>query len=57
MQEEESRHKHQASTGVVKYKAQVMGIETKVTGKVILLSASSILGVIFVAVFHPACLL
>ena len=52
-QEEEQRKADEGMTGgagVVEYETEVMGVETKVTGKVILLSASSILGVIFVAV-------
>ena len=50
---EEQRKADEGMTGgagVVEYETEVMGVETKVTGKVILLSASSILGVIFVAV-------
>ncbi len=52
-QEEEQRKADEGMTGgagVVEYETEVMGVETKVTGKVMLLSASSILGVIFVAV-------
>ena len=52
-QEEEQRKADEGMTGgagVVEYETKVMGVETKVTGKVILLSAGSILGVIFVAV-------
>ncbi len=52
-QQEEQRKADEGMTGgagVVEYETEVMGVETKVTGKVILLSASSILGVIFVAV-------
>ena len=52
-QEEEQRKADEGMTGgagVVEYETEVMGVETKVRGKVILLSASSILGVIFVAV-------
>ena len=52
-QEEEQRKADEGMTGgagVAEYETEVMGVETKVTGKVILLSASSILGVIFVAV-------
>lgn len=52
-QEEEQRKADEGMTGgagVAEYETEVMGVETKVTRKVILLSASSILGVIFVAV-------
>lgn len=52
-QQEEQRKADEGMTGgagVAEYETEVMGVETKVTGKVILLSASSILGVIFVAV-------
>ncbi len=52
-QEEEQRKADEGMTGgagVAEYETEVMGVETKVRGKVILLSASSILGVIFVAV-------
>ena len=52
-QQEEQRKADEGMTGgagVVEYETEVMGVETKVTGKVILLSAGSILGVIFVAV-------
>ncbi len=52
-QQEEQRKADEGMTGgagVVEYETKVMGVETKVTGKVILLSAGSILGVIFVAV-------
>lgn len=53
-QQEEQRKAEEGMTGaagVIEYETEVMGVETKITGKVILLSASSILGVIFVAVF------
>lgn len=52
-QQEEQRKADEGMTGgagVVEYETEVMGVETKVTGKVILLSAGSILGVIFVAI-------
>ena len=38
------------SAGAIEYETEVVGVETEVTGKIILLSASSILGVILVAV-------
>ena len=53
-QQEEQRKAEEGMTGaagVIEYETEVMGVETEITGKVILLSASSILGVIFVAVF------
>ena len=52
-QQEEQRQAEKGMTGgagVVAYETEVMGVETKVTGKIILLSACSILGVILVAV-------
>lgn len=36
--------------GAAEYETEVMGVETKVTGKIILLSACSIMGVILAAV-------
>lgn len=52
-QQEEQRKADEGMTGgagVAEYETEVMGVETRVTGKVILLSAGSILGVIFAAV-------
>ena len=52
-QQEEQREAEKGMTGgagVAEYESEVVGVETKVTGKIILLSACSILGVIFIAV-------
>ena len=52
-QQEEQRKAEEGMTGsagVIEYETEVVGVETEVTGKIILLSASSILGVILVAV-------
>lgn len=52
-QQEEQRKAEEGMTGgagVIEYETEVIGVETEVTGKVILLSACSILGVILVAV-------
>lgn len=52
-QQEEQRKAEESMSGgagVIEYETEVLGIETEVTGKVILLSACSILGVIFVAI-------
>ncbi len=52
-QQEEQRKAEEGMTGsagVIEYETEVMGVETEVTGKVILLSACSILGIILVAV-------
>jgi len=50
-QQEEQRKAEEGMTGaagVAEYETEVMGVKTEVTGKVILLSACSILSVIFV---------
>ena len=52
-QQEEQRQAEKGisgGAGVVEYETEVMGVETKVTGNIILLSACSILSVILVAV-------
>ncbi len=51
-QQEEQRKAEEGMTslGVIEYETEVIGVKTEVTGKVILLSACSILGVILVAV-------
>ena len=52
-QQEEQRQAEKGvagSAGAAEYETEVMGVETKVTGNIILLSACSILGVILVAV-------
>ncbi len=52
-QQEEQRKAEEGMTGsagAIEYETEVVGVETEVTGKVILLSASSILCVILVAV-------
>ncbi len=52
-QQEEQRKAEEGMTGsagVIEYETEVMGVETEVTGKVILLSACSILGIILAAV-------
>ena len=52
-QQEEQRKAEEGMTGgagVAEYETKVMGVKTEVTGKIVLLSACSILGVILVAV-------
>lgn len=51
-QEEQKKAEESMSggAGVIEYETEVLGVETEMTGKVILLSACSILGVILVAV-------
>ena len=52
-QQEEQRKAEEGMTGgagVAEYETKVMGVKTEVTGKIVLLSACSVLGVILVAV-------
>ena len=52
-QQEEQRKAEEGMTGgagVAEYETKVMGVKTEVTGKIVLLSACSILGVILIAV-------
>jgi len=52
-QQEEQKKAEEGMTGtagMMEYETEVMGVKTEVTGRVILLSACSILGVILVAV-------
>lgn len=52
-QQEEQKRAEEGMTGgagVIEYETEVVGVETEVTGKVIVLSACSILGVILIAV-------
>ena len=52
-QQEEQRKAEEGMTGgagVAEYETKVMGVKTEVTGKIVLLSACSVLGVILIAV-------
>ena len=52
-QQEEQREAEEGMTGgagVAEYETKVMGVKTEVTGKIVLLSACSVLGVILAAV-------
>ncbi len=52
-QQEEQRKAEEGMTGgagVAEYETKVMGVQTEVTGKIVLLSACSVLGVILIAV-------
>ncbi len=52
-QQEEQRKAEEGMTGgagVAEYETKVMGVQTEVTGKIVLLSACSVLGVILIAI-------